>query len=45
MRSERLQILTRVQTGAVTSLAYAVIRGYGALHPTVGGYGEVSNLS
>jgi alpha-D-ribose 1-methylphosphonate 5-triphosphate synthase subunit PhnI len=36
MRSERLQILTRGQTGAVTSLAYAVIRGYGALHPTVG---------
>lgn len=35
-RSERLQILTRGQTGAVTSLAYAVIRGYGALHPTVG---------
>ncbi|WP_449619740.1 carbon-phosphorus lyase complex subunit PhnI [Robertmurraya sp. Marseille-Q9965] len=35
-RSQRLQILTRGQTGAVTSLAYAVIRGYGALHPTVG---------
>ncbi|MGE8078891.1 carbon-phosphorus lyase complex subunit PhnI [Peribacillus loiseleuriae] len=35
-RSERLQVLTRGQTGAVTSLAYAVIRGYGALHPTVG---------
>ncbi|MFB7637941.1 carbon-phosphorus lyase complex subunit PhnI [Peribacillus butanolivorans] len=35
-RSERLQILTRGQTGAVTSLAYAVIRGYGSLHPTVG---------
>jgi alpha-D-ribose 1-methylphosphonate 5-triphosphate synthase subunit PhnI len=35
-RSERLQILTRGQTGAVTALAYAVIRGYGALHPTVG---------
>lgn len=35
-RSERLQILSRGQTGAVTSLAYAVIRGYGALHPTVG---------
>lgn len=35
-RSQRLQILTRGQTGAVTSLAYAVIRGYGQLHPTVG---------
>ncbi|MBS4192562.1 carbon-phosphorus lyase complex subunit PhnI [Bacillus sp. FJAT-49705] len=35
-RSERLQILTRGQTGAVTSLAYASIRGYGAVHPTVG---------
>ncbi|KKB38048.1 carbon-phosphorus lyase complex subunit PhnI [Bacillus thermotolerans] len=35
-RSQRLQILTRGQTGAVTSLAYAVIRGYGTLHPTVG---------
>ncbi|MDQ0232736.1 carbon-phosphorus lyase complex subunit PhnI [Metabacillus malikii] len=35
-RSQRLQSLTRGQTGAVTSLAYSVIRGYGALHPTVG---------
>ncbi|MFO1446482.1 carbon-phosphorus lyase complex subunit PhnI [Bacillus sp. Bva_UNVM-123] len=35
-RSERLQILTRGQTGAVTSLAYASIRGYGSVHPTVG---------
>ncbi|WP_264737826.1 carbon-phosphorus lyase complex subunit PhnI [Cytobacillus firmus] len=35
-RSQRLQILTRGETGAITSLAYAVIRGYGALHPTVG---------
>ncbi|MEG0383980.1 MAG: carbon-phosphorus lyase complex subunit PhnI [Solibacillus sp.] len=35
-RSERLQILTRGQTGAVTSLGYAAIRGYGAVHPTVG---------
>jgi alpha-D-ribose 1-methylphosphonate 5-triphosphate synthase subunit PhnI len=35
-RSQRLQILTRGETGAVTSLAYAVIRGYGSLHPTVG---------
>ncbi|MET3505257.1 carbon-phosphorus lyase complex subunit PhnI [Halalkalibacter oceani] len=35
-RSQRLQILTRGQTGAVTSFAYSVIRGYGDLHPTVG---------
>jgi len=36
-RSERLQILTRGQTGAVTALGYAALRGYGAtLHPTVG---------
>ncbi|WP_416827531.1 carbon-phosphorus lyase complex subunit PhnI [Ectobacillus polymachus] len=35
-RSQKLQILTRGQTGAVTSFAYAVIRGYGMLHPTVG---------
>lgn len=35
-RSERLQILTRGQAGAVTSLGYAAIRAYGAIHPTVG---------
>lgn len=35
-RSERLQILTRGQAGAITSLGYAAIRAYGALHPTVG---------
>lgn len=35
-RSERLQILTRGQTGAVISLGYAALRAYGALHPTVG---------
>ncbi len=34
-RSERLQILARAQTGAVTALGYASIRGYGVLHPTV----------
>jgi alpha-D-ribose 1-methylphosphonate 5-triphosphate synthase subunit PhnI len=34
-RSERLQILTRGQTGAVTALGYASIRAYGVLHPTV----------
>lgn len=35
-RSQRLQMLTRGQTGAVTALAYAAIRGYGGKHPTVG---------
>ncbi|HZK53361.1 MAG TPA: carbon-phosphorus lyase complex subunit PhnI [Desulfosporosinus sp.] len=35
-RSERLQILTRGQTGAVTSLGYVALRSCGALHPTVG---------
>lgn len=34
-RSERLQALTRGETGAVTALGYAAIRGYGLLHPTV----------
>lgn len=36
VRSERLQILTRGQTGAVTTLGYAALRAYGVLHPTVG---------
>ncbi|WP_085992317.1 carbon-phosphorus lyase complex subunit PhnI [Oceanobacillus senegalensis] len=35
-RSERLQVLSRGQTGAVTSLGYASLRGYGQVHPTVG---------
>jgi alpha-D-ribose 1-methylphosphonate 5-triphosphate synthase subunit PhnI len=37
-RSQRLQVLTRGQTGAVTALGYASLRGFGggALHPTVG---------
>lgn len=35
-RSQRLQILTRGQTGALTSLGYVALRSYGALHPTVG---------
>ena len=35
-RCERLQTLTRGETGAVTALGYAAIRGYGAVHPTVG---------
>ncbi|MHB8125534.1 MAG: carbon-phosphorus lyase complex subunit PhnI [Desulfitobacteriaceae bacterium] len=35
-RSQRLQILTSGQTGAVTSLGYAALRSFGALHPTLG---------
>lgn len=34
-RSERLQVLTRGQTGAVNALGYASMRGYGSVHPTV----------
>jgi alpha-D-ribose 1-methylphosphonate 5-triphosphate synthase subunit PhnI len=34
-RSQRLQLLSRGQTGAVIALGYAAIRGYGAYHPTV----------
>lgn len=35
-RSERLQVLSRGQTGAVIALGYASLRGYGQLHPTIG---------
>lgn len=35
VRSERLQILTRGMTQAVTALGYASLRGYGVVHPTV----------
>ncbi|WP_077318718.1 carbon-phosphorus lyase complex subunit PhnI [Virgibacillus proomii] len=35
-RSARLQTLTRGETGAVTALGYASLRGYGQVHPTVG---------
>lgn len=35
-RSERLQTLARGMTGALTALGYMALRGYGALHPTVG---------
>ncbi|MGJ9459137.1 carbon-phosphorus lyase complex subunit PhnI [Oceanobacillus sp. CF4.6] len=35
-RSTRLQVMTRGQTGTVTSLGYASLRGYGQVHPTVG---------
>lgn len=36
VRSERLQILTRGMTQAITALGYASLRGYGIVHPTVG---------
>ncbi len=36
VRSERLQVLSRGQTGAVIAFGYASLRGYGLLHPTVG---------
>lgn len=35
VRSERLQILSRGMTQAITSLGYASLRGYGVVHPTV----------
>jgi len=35
-RSERLQSLTRGQTGGVNSLAYSALRSSGISHPTVG---------
>jgi len=35
-RSERLQSLTRGQTGGVNSLAYSALRSSGIAHPTVG---------
>ncbi|MDQ2086752.1 carbon-phosphorus lyase complex subunit PhnI [Herbivorax sp. ANBcel31] len=35
-RSQRLQTLSRGQTGAITSLGYASLRGFGSVHPTVG---------
>lgn len=35
-RSARLQTLTRADTGYVSGLAYAGIRGFGTAHPTVG---------
>ncbi len=34
-RSARLQALARGETGAMTALAYASLRGYGAVHPTI----------
>ncbi|MFC0331793.1 carbon-phosphorus lyase complex subunit PhnI [Paenibacillus sepulcri] len=45
-RSARLQMLARGETGAMTALAYSSMRGYGAVHPTIGelrvGYAEVT---
>lgn len=35
-RSARLQMLARGETGAMTAFAYSSMRGYGAVHPTVG---------
>ena len=35
-RSARLQTLARADTGYVTGLAYSSLRGFGAVHPTVG---------
>jgi alpha-D-ribose 1-methylphosphonate 5-triphosphate synthase subunit PhnI len=34
-RAERLQTMTRGQTGAVIALGYASLRGFGSVHPTV----------
>lgn len=45
-RSARLQTLTRADTGYISGLAYSSLRGYGAVHPTVGelrgGYVELT---
>lgn len=35
-RSARLQTLARGETGVLTALAYSSMRGYGAVHPTIG---------
>ena len=35
-RSQRLQILTSGQTGAITSLGYAALRSFGEIHPNIG---------
>ncbi|GAA0370303.1 carbon-phosphorus lyase complex subunit PhnI [Bacillus horti] len=44
-RSARLQLLARGETGAMTAFAYSSMRGYGAVHPTIGelrvGYTDV----
>jgi alpha-D-ribose 1-methylphosphonate 5-triphosphate synthase subunit PhnI len=35
-RSARLQALSRGETGVMTALAYSSMRGFGAVHPTIG---------
>jgi alpha-D-ribose 1-methylphosphonate 5-triphosphate synthase subunit PhnI len=44
-RSARLQMLARGETGGLMALGYSAMRGYGAVHPTVGelrvGYSKV----
>lgn len=35
-RSARLQLLARGETGAMVTLAYSALRGYGHSHPTIG---------
>lgn len=44
-RSAKLQALARGETGAMNALAYSILRGYGAVHPTIGelrvGYADV----
>ncbi|SHI20221.1 alpha-D-ribose 1-methylphosphonate 5-triphosphate synthase subunit PhnI [Sporobacter termitidis DSM 10068] len=44
-RSARLQTLSRADTGYISGLAYAALRGYSLSHPTVGelrcGYAEI----
>lgn len=35
-RSARLQMLARAETGGIMALGYSAMRGYGAVHPTVG---------
>jgi len=35
-RSARLQTLARGETGAMVALAYSSMRGFGAVHPTIG---------
>jgi alpha-D-ribose 1-methylphosphonate 5-triphosphate synthase subunit PhnI len=35
-RSARLQMMTRSETGALMSMGYSSMRGFGSVHPTVG---------
>jgi alpha-D-ribose 1-methylphosphonate 5-triphosphate synthase subunit PhnI len=35
-RSARLQMMARGETGSIMALGYSAMRGYGAVHPTVG---------